>query len=269
MAALTKTALDEWNDGFGYESYVGRWSRCVARQFLGWLAVQPGSDWLDCGCGTGALTETILAEGAPRLVVGCDRSPEYVAFARAQTADERAEFVVGELPHLGPIPDGFDAVVAGLVLNFLPRPAEGIAAMTVRARRGGTVAAYVWDYAEGMELTRIFWDTAVALDCAARALDEAVRFPLCQPDSLRAHFLDAGLRQVEVRSIVVPTVLRNFDDYWAPFLSGQGPAPRYVMSLSPRCRAQLRARLRQRLETSPDGAIPLSARAWAVKGTAA
>ena len=140
--------------------------------------------------------------------------------------------------------------------------------MTVRARRGGTVAAYVWDYAEGMELMRIFWDTAVTLDSAARAFDEGVRFPVCQPDSLRAYFRGVGLCEVEVRPIVVPTVLRNFDDYWTPFLSRQGPAPRYVMSLSPTRRAQLRTRLRQRLATSPDGTIPLSARAWAVKGTA-
>jgi SAM-dependent methyltransferase len=266
---LTRTTLDDWNEGSGYESYFGRWSRSVARRFLPWLAVQAGSDWLDCGCGTGALSHTILAEGSPRLVIGCDRSPGYVAFARELVTDERAEFAVAELPHLGRIPDGFDAVVAGLVLDVLARPDDALAAMTARARSGGTVAAYVWDYAEGMELMRIFWDTAVALDAAARGLDEAVRFPLCQPDSLRAHFRGAGLREVDVQPIVVPTILRNFDDYWKPLLCGQGPAPRYARSLSPRRRAQLRSRLRQRLATSHDGTIALSARAWAVKGRAA
>jgi len=260
---------DVWNDGSGYESYVGRWSRSVARDFLRWLSVAPGSAWLDFGCGSGALSQVILAEGSPRLVIGCDRSSGYVAFARQQTADERAEFVVAELPDLPRIHDGFDAVVAGLVLNFLPTPAEGVAAMMSRVRRGGTVAAYVWDYAQGTQFMRILWDSAIALDAAARGLDEGARFPLCRADALRELFQGAGLRDVVVQPLDVPTVFRDFDDYWTPFLSGQGPAPGYVMSLSVDRRAQLRDAVRRRLPTAPNGTIPLSARAWAVKGIAA
>lgn len=141
--------------------------------------------------------------------------------------------------------------------------------MTARARKGGTIAAYVWDYAEGMELIRIFWNTAIALDAAARELDESVRFPLCRADSLGELFQGAGLRDVQVQPIVVPTVFRDFDDYWTPFLSGQGPAPGYVTSLSSERRARLRDTIRQRLPVSVDGTIPLMARAWAVKGIAA
>jgi SAM-dependent methyltransferase len=199
--------------------------------------------------------------------MGCDRSPGYVAFARQHIADARAEFLVAELPELPRLADGFDVVVAGLVLNFLPTPAAGVAAMTARARKGGTIAAYVWDYAEGMELMRIFWDTAGTLDDAARGLDEGVRFPLCRADSLSEHFQGVGLRNVIVRPVVVPTVFQDFDDYWTPLLSGQGPAPGYVMSLSSERRAQLRDALRHRLPTLTDGTIPLTARAWAVKGT--
>ena len=259
---------DVWNDGSGYESYVGRWSRRVAREFLRWLAVPPGSAWLDFGCGTGALTQTILADAAPRLVIGCDRSPGYVAFARHQTADARAEFAAAELPDLPRIAEGFDAAVAGLVLNFLPAPADGVAAMAARVRKGGTVAAYVWDYAEGMQLMRIFWDTAIALNAAARELDEGVRFPLCRADAFRELFRAAGLRDVSLQAIVVPTVFGDFDDLWTPFLRGQGPAPGYVMSLSSDQRALLRDTIRQRLPIGADGTIPLSARAWAVRGIA-
>ena len=260
---------DVWTDGSGYESYVGRWSRSIAREFLHWLAVPPGSAWLDFGCGTGALSQTILADGSPRLVVGCDRSSGYVGFARHQTADKRAEFVVAELPDLPRLADGFDAVVAGLVLNFLPTPAEGLAAMKSRASKGGTIAAYVWDYAEGMQLMRMFWDAATNIDVGARALDEGARFPLCRADRLRELFESAGLRDVLVHPIVVPTVFRDFDDYWTPFLSGQGPAPGYALSLSSERRSRLRDAVRQRLSTAADGTISLTARAWAVKGIAA
>ena len=260
---------DVWADGAGYESYVGRWSRRVAREFLRWLAVPPSSTWLDFGCGTGALSQIILAEASPLRVIGCDRSPAYVTFARRQTADARAEFVVAELPDLPRVDEGFDAVVAGLVLNFLPTPTQGVAAMATRARHRGTVAAYVWDYAVGMQLMRIFWDAAVSLNAAARELDEGVRFPLCRPDPLRALFESAGIRDIHVQPIVVPTVMRNFDDYWTPFLSGQGPAPGYVANLSPAERARLRDTIREGLPKSPNGSIPLSARVWAVRGSAA
>ena len=168
-------APDVWDDGAAYEPYVGRWSRLVAGRFLEWLAIPPRSAWLDCGCGTGALSETVLAAADPRVIVGCDRSSGYTAFARGHILDDRARFVVAELPDLPRISDGFDAVVAGLVFNFLPDPVNGLAAMATRAREGGTVAGYVWDYADGMQMMRAFWDAAVALDPAAAPLDEGQR----------------------------------------------------------------------------------------------
>lgn len=259
---------DVWSDGSGYEAYIGRWSRSVAREFLRSLSIPRAAVWLDFGCGTGALSQTILTAKSPQLVIGCDRSSGYVEFARQQTPDERVEFVVAELPEVPRVPGGFDAVVAGLVLNFLPSPSEGLSVLRTRARPGGTVAAYVWDYAEGMQLIRVFWDTAAAMDAAAHELDEAVRFPLCRPEPLRQLFVDAGLHDVRVRPIVVPVVLRNFDDYWTPFLSGQGPAPGYVMSLSPEQRRRFREAIRQSLPIAGDGTITLTARAWAVQGVA-
>src|SRR5262249_23751179 len=145
---------------------------------------------------------------------------------------------------------------------------EGVLAMRSRVKPGGTVAAYVWDYAERMELIRRFWDAAADLDPTARQLDEAERFPSCRPEPLALLFLLAELQDVAVRSIEVPTVFRSFDDYWSPFLGGQGPAPGYARSLTPERLAELRETLRRRLRATPDGTIALTARAWAVKGTA-
>jgi SAM-dependent methyltransferase len=257
---------DTWNDGAGYEAYVGRWSRVVAVEFLRWLGLPPGSNWLDAGCGTGALSQAILDQSAPRLVAGCDRAEAYVSFARQLVSDQRATFTVAEFSDL-PVQDGgFDAVVAGLVLNFLPDPVEGVKAMRRRGRSGGTVAAYVWDYALGMELMRIFWDTAMALDPGAGALDEATRFPICRPEPLATLFRSAGLDRVTVQPIVVPTVFRDFQDYWTPFLQGQGPAPGYLTNLTPEARLAFEAALRRRLPMGDDGTIRLQARAWAVRG---
>jgi SAM-dependent methyltransferase len=256
-----------WASGAAYEPYVGRWSRVVAREFLAWLAVPAGSRWLDVGCGTGALTQTILAQADPRSVRGVDASVRFLAYAREQTPDARASFVVGDAQALPEPDDGYDAVVSGLALNFIPDGRRAVAEMRRVARHGGVVAVYVWDYAGEMQMMRYFWDTAGALDEAARSLDEENRFPICRPGPLEALFREAGLRDVAVRAIDAPTPFRDFDDYWTPFLGGQGPAPSYAMSLSEARRATLREAIRARLPIAPDGSIPLIARAWAVRGT--
>jgi hypothetical protein len=133
-------------------------------------------------------------------------------------------------------------------------------------RPDGIVAAYVWDYAGKMQLMRYFWDAATALDPAARDLDEGRRFPICLPSSLAKLFVVAGLQHVEVRNIDIATNFRDFDDYWSPFLGGQGPAPSYAMSLSEERREALRERIRSSLPIAENGSIPLVARAWAVRG---
>src|SRR5260370_23268822 len=133
------------------------------------------------------------------------------------------------------------------------------------ARVGGTVAAYVWDYASQMQLMRYFWDAAVALDSAASKLDEGQRFPICQPEPLMQLFRTEGLREVEVRMIDIPTVFRDFDDYWSPFLGGQSPAPGYTMSLSDEHRSASRDRIRATLPLPADGSTQLIPRAGAVR----
>jgi SAM-dependent methyltransferase len=257
---------DVWASGAAYEPYVGRWSRLVAREFLSWLAVPPGKRWLDVGCGTGALTGMIVAMASPAHVDAVDRSEGYVAYAREQVTDPRVRFHVADAQALPSDDAAYDAVVSGLVLNFVPDPARAAAEMARVARPGATVAVYVWDYAEKMELMRYFWDAAVALDPGARELDEGRRFPLCRPEPLGALFRQAGLADVEVRAIDVPTVFRDFDDYWTPFLGGQAPAPSYAMSRDEAGRAALRERIRAALPVEADGSIRLVARAWAVRG---
>jgi len=156
--------------------------------------------------------------------------------------------------------------VSGLALNFIPRPEDALAEIARVVRAGGVAAAYVWDYAERMQLIRHFWDAAVALDPEASSLDEARRFPDCNPAALDALFRRAGYTAVETRAIDVPTRFRDFDDFWTPFLGGQGPAPGYAMSLSESRRAGLRERLRATLPAAADGSIDLIARVWAVRG---
>ena len=262
---MTQPLTQPWTIGDLYEPYVGRWSRLVARAFLAWFDAAPSLDWLDVGCGTGALTEAIAMTCAPRRLAGIDPSVGFLEFAQRRLGDG-AEF---QPAHAGDLPFGeaeFDHVVSGLVLNFVPDPARAVEEMVRVSRPGGEVAVYVWDYAGKMELMRNFWDAAAALDPQARELDEGKRFPICSPHSLQQLFMAGGLVGVESRPIDIPTIFRDFDDYWTPFLGGQGPAPAYCMSLTEDARAILRERLRDTLPGRPDGSIHLLARAWAVRG---
>ena len=257
---------ETWANGAVYEPYMGRWSRLVARKFLNWLDVSPNCYWLDVGCGTGALSRTILDLAAPAHVKGFDRSDDYVVFAREQVRDELAQFEVGDAQAL-PVETGtYDAVVSGLALNFIPEPRQAVAEMTRAAKPTSVVAAYVWDYAGKMQLMRHFWDAAAALDSRAHDLDEGRRFPICQPLPLRELFQSTGLSDVAVRPIDIATDFQDFDDYWSPFLGGQAPAPAYARSLSDEQRAVLRERIRAGLPFAQDGSISLTARAWAVRG---
>lgn len=259
---------DTWERGHPYERYVGRWSRRIAAPFLSWLNVPAGRKWLDVGCGTGAVCTAILERCSPASVVGVEPSEGFLAVARQALAGQ-VTLHSGSATAIPLANASIDATVCGLVLNFVPDPRAALLEMARVTRPGGTVAAYVWDYAGKMELMRLFWDAAVELDAAAAMLDEGVRFPLCRPQALEKLFAESGLAGIETRPFDIPTPFVDFDDYWQPFLGGQGPAPAYAMSLDENARARLRDCIRKRLPIEANGSIRLMARAWATRATAA
>jgi SAM-dependent methyltransferase len=263
-----KSLSDTWERGSPYERYVGRWSRRIAPPFLSWLNVPAGRRWLDVGCGTGALCATIADRCAPALVAGVEPSEGFLKTAK-ENLGSRIAFHVGSATAIPLADASVDVVVSGLMLNFVDDQPAALVEMARVTGEGGVIAAYVWDYSGKMELMRLFWDAAVELDPAAAKLDEGLRFPLCHPEALEQLFKDAGLGGVEARAIDVATPFANFDDYWQPFLGGQGPAPAYAMSLDESDRLRLRERLRERIPSQASGAISLIARAWAVRATVA
>lgn len=266
---MSAGGTDTWQAGTLYEPYVGRWSRLVAEEFLAWLQPSSNWEWLDVGCGTGALTEVILKGAYPNYVTGIDSSPGFIDYARTRITDPRATFRIADAQSLPVDSSHFDAAVAGLLLNFVPQPMIALREMVRAVRPGGLIGAYVWDYAGKMELIRRFWDAAVALNPAAADLDEGRRFPLCAPGPLRELYAQGGLAEVQLRAIDVCTQFRNFNEFWNPFLGGQGPAPAYAVSLSEGARSALRDRIHAGLPITADGSIRLFARAWAIRGITA
>lgn len=263
----TTSRHDAWAAGDSYDAYMGRWSRPIAARFLDWLAMPSGLEWLELGCGTGALTAAVVRQCEPASLIAIDPSEGFLAGARQNVDDPRVDFRVGDAGSLASQPPGSrDVAVAALVINFIPDRLEALRAMKRIVRPGGTLGFYVWDYpGGGVEFMRAFWTAAVALDPMARDLTEDRRFPFCTREALVDLAQQAGLGTLELTGIVSPSVFRDFDDYWRPFTLGAGPAPGYCASLSPEARERLRQRLYDSLPREKDGAIALSTRAWAIK----
>ncbi|MFN8546582.1 MAG: methyltransferase domain-containing protein [Candidatus Eisenbacteria bacterium] len=257
---------DTWEQGDPYEQYIGRWSRQIAPLFLSWLAQPTDRRWLDVGCGTGALSATVLERCAPSSLIAVEPS-EGFRLRATRSLGSSVRVLPGDAASLPVDPSSCDVVISGLVLNFVPDLPKALAEMTRVTAPGGTIAAYVWDYADRMEITKVFWDAAAALDPAAAPLHEAARFPICGPAALGGAFDRAGLQGVDTTALELIAEFTDFEDYWRPFLGGQGPAPAYAMSLSEERRAALRARLLADLPIRADGTVRLRARAWAVRGT--
>jgi ubiquinone/menaquinone biosynthesis C-methylase UbiE len=245
---------------------MGRWSNLVAEKFLSWLDVPPESTWLDVGCGTGALTKLILQTCQPKKIISIDSSNEFINHAQQSISDIAVKFQVGNAEALELESNSIDAVVSGIMLNFIPHPEKAVSEMIRVTKPRGALGIFLWDYADGMQMLRYFWDAVVALDSDAKEYDEGLRFPLCRNEQLEALVKKCGLKQVEAIPIEVKTIFKNFDDYWLPFLGNVGPAPSYVMSLGESDIQKLKNKLLESLPIEKDGTISLIARAWAVKG---
>jgi SAM-dependent methyltransferase len=265
------TRHDAWAAGDSYDAYMGRWSRPVAALFLDWLALPKGLDWLDLGCGTGALTEAILRRSDPGSILALDPSEGFVARARDRLDDPRVEVRVTDATGLLALPAGSrDVAVAGLALNFIPDRTGALRELRRIVRPGGSVAFYVWDYpGGGIEFMRAFWSAATALDPAARDLTEDKRFPFCTREGLLDLAREAGLEAPTATALESPSVFADFKDFWRPVTLGAGPAPGYCASLDPGRRERLRAKLSADLPRRDDGSIALGTRAWAIRARVA
>ena len=257
-----------FSEGEAYERFMGRWSRRLAPLLVRFAGVRDGDTALDVGSGTGALTAALRAAAPSSRITAVDAAAPYVTFAERRHSGDRVRFEVGDAQQLR-YPDAtFDRTLSLLILNFIPDPGRAVDEMIRVTRPGGIIAAAVWDYGEGMEMLRRFWDEAVALNPGWDARDER-HMPLCRKGELEALWREHRLRDVSDDTLTVETRFSSFDDYWAPFLEKQGPAGAYVAALSPPEREQLRLRLRARfLQDGADGPIALRARAWAVRGIA-
>lgn len=252
----------QFDDGAGYERYMGRWSQLAGETFLQWLSPKPGMQWLDVGCGNGAFTEMLVEQCAPKFVHGVDPSDEQLAYARTRSAARIAEFRRGDAMALPFADDAFDAAVMPLVIFFVPEPARGVAEMARVVRPGGLVTAYAWDMPGG-------GFPYEALQAEMRAMGAHVpstpRPEASRIDALCELWEGAGLEEIQTREIAVERTFADFEDYWATIQGGPSVRPG-LAAMSAGDRVVLQEKMRARLGADADGRITCKARANAVKG---
>ena len=266
-AAAPQARRNMFSEAHDYELVMGRWSRQLVPQLLAFSGVHDGDAVLDVGSGTGALSFAVRDATKASHVTGIDPSPDFVTYSASKNTDPRVHFEVGDAQKLELRDATFDKTLAMLVMNHIPDSALALKEMIRVTKPGGIVAAAVWDYSDGMTMLRVFWDEVDALHLPVDPHDKA-HVKLSKQGELGALWKQQGL--VDVQEAPLSTVLHfaSFDDYWSPFLRGQGTAGTYVVKLSKDRQEALRQRLRQRLlGNAPDGPISMPVRAWAVKGT--
>ena len=247
--------------GTAYDGFMGRYSRPLADVFADAVCVSRGLTALDVGCGPGALTGVLVDRLGADSVFACDPSAPFVAdcAARHPGVDVR----LGRAEAL-PFDDGrFDVALAQLVLHFVSNPEQAARELRRVVRPGGLVAACVWDFAEGMEMLRHFWDAALTVD--PNAPDEARTLRFGRQGEIVELFEGAGLEDVVETTLHVSTQYHSFDELWSGYLAGIGPAGAFCVALSDEARAALREVLFRRVG-SPAGSFTLGAMARSAHG---
>src|ERR1700682_1588575 len=256
------------SDGNEYEIQMGRWSRRLAEPFLDFAGTVDDEDVLDVVCGTVNLAFAIAQRVNVKSIKGIDFSAAYVENARGHNRSPQITFEVGDATALPYDDSSFDRVLSMLVLFFIPDAKKAVSEMKRVARSGSTVAATLWDARGGMMINRMFVDTAAVLDTRANELRaRAFTRPLRHPGDLGRAWRDAGLRDVKEATLIIRMEFENFDDYWRPYMGGQGPYADYVSKPKPDEQATLKHHLqRAYFDGEPDGYRSYAAVAGAGKG---
>ena len=265
---LASTTTYHASDGTAYERFLGRWTTLLATPLLDFAEFPPDGPLLDVGTGTGSLAVAMTARWPSRRIIGIDVAEPYIRYARSRSTAPFLSFEVGEAAHLPFGPGVFSGAAAQLVLNFIPNAEAAVREMRRVTRRGGRVAAAVWDFRGGLVYQRMFWDTAAGLDSrASHARDRLFSAPVAIPGGLAKLFVETGIVEVQSDSISIRMNYESFEDNWQPLLGGQGPVGTYVAELSSNLRARVKDAVRRAYcAGSPDGERSFCATAWVTRG---
>ncbi|MBZ9738224.1 MULTISPECIES: class I SAM-dependent methyltransferase [unclassified Mesorhizobium] len=256
------------HDASGYEQLMGRWSRKLAPKFIGFAGLAPGEKILDVGCGTGSLTFELAKSAELAAIAAIDFSPVFVEAAKRRNSDPRIEIQQADATALPFADSTFDRALALLVLHFVPETGKAVAEMRRVTRRGGVVAAVVWDHLGGMAGMRMMIDTVAALSESGRQMRSRYCFqPMMQPGEMKRTFIEQGLGDVTETELMIRMDYQDFADYWTPISAGEGPLGKYITTLEAAERERTETAVRDAYQAGrPDGPRSFANVAWACRG---
>jgi SAM-dependent methyltransferase len=245
-----------------YDRLTGRATARLVVPLLEAAGAGSGTRLLDVACGPGHIAAEAAAKGA--VPVGLDLAEGMVALARARYVE--IEFQQGDAERLPFADASFDAVVAGFVVNHLPRPERALAEFVRVVRSGGRVAVTVWDRPERMRLLGVLGE---AVEGTEGVRDPDLRSGGPDPSrfaddaALAALLSGAGLADAEVRSIAFEQEVADTDELWEGLLAGSVRTAALIERQPEQVRRRIRAALEKavapyRSETAI--ALPVSAK---------
>lgn len=249
-----------------YDRWVGRYGSSLSAELVAFAGVKPGMLALDVGCGPGALTTALVELLGPDNVAAVDPSEPFVEAARDRLPG--VEIRVAPAEKLPFMDDRIDVVLSQLVVNFMSDAEAGVREMARVAKPGGTVAACVWDYAGEMTLVHTFWEAAHEVEPErTAAADEGANMKHCSEDELAELWRAAGLEDVRTTGLTARARYESFEELWEPLPTGIAPAGAFTKALDADGQKALHDAYERLLDVG-DGPFELTARAWAVAGTA-
>ena len=249
-----------------YDQFVGRYAPQLAQELVAFAGVEAGMRALDVGCGPGGLTAVLADRLGAENVCGVEPSEPFAEACRARVPGVTVHVGAAELLPFDA--NSFDVALSQLVVNFMSDPLGGVREMARVTKPGGVVASCVWDYGGEMTMLRAFWDAAREIGAPGAAEADEADFAWCRDGELGELWRQAGLSDVGTSALVVNVRYADFDELWAPFPRGIGPAGSFTAALEPDRRQALRVAFRERLAAG-EQAFVLSGRAWAARGTVA
>jgi ubiquinone/menaquinone biosynthesis C-methylase UbiE len=239
-------------------------STAVTRAMVAAVTPAPGNTVLELACGAGGLGLAMADQVSPGgSVLLTDVAPEMVRIAAA--AARRGEHVgaaaqvsarVIDLEQIDLPDESFDIVVCREGLMFAVDPQRAAREIARVLRPGGRVAVAVWGPRH-----RNPW-----LGVLADAIQDQTGLPVPPPGvpgpfsmaadgQLEDTLAGAGLEQVRVEEMAVPTQDASFEDYWQLRIQLAGPMKNVLAALPIEVLATIRESAREKLSEyqSPSG----------------
>ncbi len=249
-----------------YDNFMGRWSREVATQFIKWIGPEPHLSWLDVGCGTGTLAQTVIKSCSPSLIVGTDPLKSSIEAAKLHPENKDVEFQIGDVQDLPFDQAKFDFVISGLMIKFVKDKVRAIREMKRVTRAGGMTALYDWDMDGNMNTTRHFWDAVSTIRPECIESPKARKTPMTEIGSIASLFESAGINEIKQCIISFTTQFQDLDDYWSPITKNSQNVGRFYKTMTREERETVYRQLEKTLPFNSNGSISFESRAVAIKG---